>query len=126
MADPLAAERVAVVVLLREEKREEAELLLVQGAPFEPERIGLERHEVFFTDQEAIFVFEATAELDLRKLLADFEAWASAAWHDVVAGPPRTAKPLFVWEAVAESDGLSFASTPGPGDSEGGDVFSPS
>jgi hypothetical protein len=122
----LAADRVAVVVPLRKGKREKAERLLEQGPPFNPERVGLERHEVFLTDNEALFIFYAASGFGLQRLLSDTKVWASAAaWHDVVAGPPRIAKPFFAWAAVADQDDLFFDATPGPGDSDGGDIYSP-
>jgi hypothetical protein len=122
----ISAERVAVVVPLREGKRSEAERLLDKGPPFDPEHAGLERHEVFLGDQEAVFVFDAVSELSLQKLLTDSKVWASAAvWHEVVAGPPRIAKPFYAWVTVSGRDDLSFEPTPGPGDSEGGDIYSP-
>jgi hypothetical protein len=122
----ISSDRVAVVVPLRKGKREKAERLLDQGPPFDPERVGLESHEVFLTDQEAIFVFNAATEFNLQKLLADSRVWASAAaWHDVIAGPPRIAKTFYAWANVAGSGDLFFDATPGPGDSEGGDVYAP-
>jgi hypothetical protein len=122
----IAAEHVAVVVPLRKGKREKAERLLEKGPPFDPEQIGLERHEVFVTDQEAIFVFDATPGFDLQRLLIDTKVWATAAvWADVVAGPPRVAKPYFAWASAESADDLFFGPTPGPGDSDGGDIYSP-
>lgn len=50
---------------------------------------------------------------------------AAAAWSDYVAGPPRVAEADYFWERVEESEGLSFEPTPGPGDSEGGDLYPP-
>jgi hypothetical protein len=122
-----AAERVAVVVPLRKGKSEKARRLLDKGPPFDPERVGLESHQVFVSEQEAIFVFNAGSELSLKKLLADSRVWASAAaWSDVIAGPPRIAKPFYAWATAGSPDDLFFAATPGPGDSEGGDIYSPS
>jgi hypothetical protein len=122
----MSAERIAVIVPVRKGKRDKAECLLDQGPPFDPERMGLESHEVFLTDQEAIFVFNASAGFNLQKLLADSKVWASAAaWHDVIAGAPRIAKPFYAWAEVTSCDDLSFEPTPGPGDSEGGDIYSP-
>jgi len=122
----ISSERVAVVVPLREGKREKAERLLADGPPFDPERVGLERHEVFLTDQEAIFVFTGAAGFSLERLLSDMKVWSSAAaWHDVAAGAPRIATASFTWTTVATSDDLFFAATPGPGDSDGGDIYSP-
>ena len=123
----VSVDRVAVVVPLREEKHREAELLLVEGPPFDPERAGLERHEVFLSDQEAIFVFEAVSEVSLHQLLTDTRVWVGAAgWHDVVAGAPRIAKAYYAWETASPSlDDVFFEATPGPGDSDGGDIYSP-
>jgi len=120
------AERVAVVVPLRKGKRDKAERLLDQGPPFDPAKMGLESHEVFLSDDEAVFVFNAPPGFSIQKLLADSRVWASAAsWHDVIGGTPRIARPFFAWEAVTPRDDLFFEPTPGPGDSEGGDIYSP-
>jgi hypothetical protein len=122
----ISSERVAVVVPLRKGKRAKAERLVDKGPPFDPERVGLESHEVFLGDREAIFIFNAVPGFSLRELLADSKVWASAAaWRDVIAGPPRIAKSVFAWANVAGANGLSFEPTPGPGDSEGGDIYSP-
>jgi hypothetical protein len=125
-AESAIPEHVAVVVRLREGKRDTVERLLHDGPPFDPEEAGLERHEVFVSDEEAIFVFDAVSEGSLQRLLTDPSIWASAAsWHDVVAGPPRIAKTFYAWEEVSEREDLFFAPTPGPGDSDGGDIYSP-
>jgi hypothetical protein len=50
--------RVAVVVPLRGDAYAAARGLLADGPPFDPESLGLERHQVFLTQQEAVFVFE--------------------------------------------------------------------
>jgi hypothetical protein len=126
MGDAVSAERVAVIVPLRRGQRERAEKLLDSGPPFDPTRVGLERHEVFLSDEEAIFVFDAVTGFSLQKLLADAKVWASAAsWHDVIGGPPRIAKPSYAWATAADPDDLFFDATPGPGDSDGGDIYSP-
>ena len=117
----------AVVVPLHQEKRREAERLLVKGPPFDPERAGLERHEVFLSDEEAIFVFEAASAVSLQELLSDARVWIGAAgWHELVAGAPRIAKAFYAWETASPAlDDVFFEATPGPGDSDGGDVYSP-
>jgi hypothetical protein len=135
-------DRVAVIVPIRKGKRDKVERLLDKGPPFEPERVGLGRHQVFLTDQEAVFFFESAVGFSLQRLLSNTNVWTSAAaWHDCVAGPPRIARPFYAWAAPSreddtreddtreddtrEDDNLSFAATPGPGDSEGGDIYSP-
>jgi len=125
-------DRVTVVVPIRKGKRDKVEQLLDKGPPFEPERVGLGRHQVFLTDQEAVFFFESAAGFSLQRLLSNTNVWTSAAaWHDCVAGQPRIARPFYAWAAPSredpprEDDSISFAATPGAGDSEGGDIYSP-
>jgi hypothetical protein len=114
-----------IVVPLKEGSRKEVEGLLAGGPPFDPESIGLERHRVYLTESEAIFSFEAEDEHAFERLLSETGLLASAAaWHDHIAGPPRLARLAVAW-ARPEDDDLSFAATPGPGDSDGGDLYSP-
>ena len=82
---------------------------------------------MFLSDSEAIFVFAAVSEVSLHQLLTDARVWIGAAgWHDVVAGAPRIAKAFYTWEtAPAGLDDVFFDATPGPGDSDGGDIYSP-
>jgi hypothetical protein len=117
--------RLVIVVPLQHSTRESARVLLRSGPPFDPALAGLERHHVFLTDHEAVFVFEAD-ELDAVERLADPTLWnAIADWNDLVAGPPRLAEDVYSWIRAHPSEEISFAATPGPGDSEGGDVFAP-
>jgi hypothetical protein len=55
---------------------------------------------------------------------ADFWRGASS-WRGHLAGPPRPAEELHSSEKSKPSEGLSFLPTPGPGDSDGGDIFAP-
>jgi hypothetical protein len=126
MRNAISSQRLAVIVPVRKGKRDKAERLLAKGPPFDAEHVGLERHEVFLGERDAIFVFDATSDVSLEKLLADAKLWTrAAAWHDVVAGPPRLVRASYAWEAIRERDDLFFAPTPGPGDSEGGNIYSP-
>jgi hypothetical protein len=43
----------------------------------------------------------------------------------LIAARPRTAEIIFPWARLGIFEDLSFEPTPGPGYSEGGDVFSP-
>ena len=45
------------------------------------------------------------------------------AWKDLVAGPPRLADDVYSWLRPHVPDDVSFAPTPGQGDSDGGDLF---
>jgi hypothetical protein len=99
--------------------------LLAAGPPFDPRDIpGLERHEVFLTADEVVFTFDAQLGDRLDTLVADWHLWSAAvAWGEHVAGVPRVAESAYSWLRVEESDELSSLPTPGPGDSDGGDVY---
>jgi hypothetical protein len=100
--------------------------LLAKGPPFDVGRIPeLDRHEVFLTPEEVIFVFESEGRSDsIAALLSKPEAWqAAGSWTEHVAGPPRLAESLYSWGRPDGEEALSFLPTPGPGDSDGGDIF---
>jgi hypothetical protein len=98
--------------------------LLRKGPPFDPAEVGLGRHQVFLTENEAVFLFEAISADAAERLLSSSGVWtAAAAWKDFVAGPPRLADDSYSWVRARTDDHLSFEATPGPGDSDGGDVF---
>lgn len=91
--------RLAVVIPLHEGSRQAVRSLLAAGPPFDPETSGLDRHEVYLTVSEAIFVFESRlGEKTLEPLLEQPELWQSAAaWHEHVSGPPRIAEDVYSW-----------------------------
>lgn len=94
-----AGRRTAIVVPLKEGAHEAARSLLEAGPPFDPERSGLDRHEVFLTPQEVVFVFESRLGAEaLEPLLGEPELWQRAAgWREYVAGPPRIAEDVYFW-----------------------------
>jgi hypothetical protein len=118
--------RLVILVPLQPGARDGARALLVNGPPFDPDTAGLERHHVVLTDHEVVFVFEADEPDAVERLASDPTLWdAMAGWSDLVAGPPRIAEDVYSWIRPHPSEEVSFAATPGPGDSEGGDVFPP-
>ena len=122
-------DRVLVIVPLQPGSAERAAEILTHGPPFDPETLGLDRHEVYLTDEEAVFVFETVSQATFDRLVSDASLWAAAAaWNDLVAAPPRLAVDAYSWRRSrddAAPDLVSFAATPGPGDSEGGDLYAP-
>jgi hypothetical protein len=50
--------RLVVIAPLRENARERAVQLLSEGPPFQLEETAFDRHQVYLTDREAVFVFE--------------------------------------------------------------------
>lgn len=116
----------AVVVPLKAGARARVQELLAPGPPFDPGAAGLESHHVLVTDDEAIFVFEAAEPNAFDRLATDATVWPdAAAWQELAAGPPRVAQAAYAWHPAEAEGNVSFAPTPGPGDSEGGDVFAP-
>lgn len=117
--------RLAVIVPLKPDAFDAVRDLLGEGPPFNPEEIpGLERHEVFLSRDEAVFVFDAGVETDTLALLEQPEFLRSAiGWREHIAGTPRVAEDVYSWKRVEELEELSYLPTPGPGDSDGGDIF---
>ena len=92
-----------VVAPLRPAAREAARQLLAEGPPFDPHAAGLERHDVFVTDREVVFVFEGPdAKKKVEKIAGDPGVWRAAArWGEVLAGRPRIAESAYVWTRPA-------------------------
>jgi hypothetical protein len=91
--------RIAIVLPLKEEAHDAVRALLAAGPPFDPEALGLDRHQVFLTASEAVFIFESDlGAAALEPLLQEPELWQSAAaWHEYLAGPPQIAEDVFSW-----------------------------
>jgi hypothetical protein len=119
--------QLVVVVPLKPGTAERARQLLAGGPPFELEETHFRAHAVHVTDREVIFVFDsagASATITLRA--EDAALWAAAAaWRQVMDGKPRAARLAFSWERPDAGNEVSYEPTPGPGDSDGGDVFKP-
>jgi hypothetical protein len=116
--------RIAVVFPLTPGAAAEARALLAHGPPWDPEGTGLERCHVFVAGEEAIFVFEAEQDA-ADSLVADLSRKVVAEWSDLLAGPPRLAKDAFSWVRPSTPENVAYEPTPGPGDSDGGDVYEP-
>ena len=80
---------------------------------------------MFLTEREAVFVFEADSPDAADELIGERGASGRppSAWKDLVAGPPRLAEDAYSWVRPHVPEDVSFEPTPGPGDSDGGDVF---
>jgi hypothetical protein len=90
---------VAVVLPIKPGTRDRATSLVADGPPFDPAAAGLDRHYVFVTDHEAVFVFDgADARRAVERLIRDPGVWkAAVAWRECLAGRPRLATEEFVW-----------------------------
>jgi hypothetical protein len=97
--------RVVIVVPLKPGARDSVRMLLEEGPPFDPENVGLQRHEVFLTDHEAVFIFEAPDKSVLDRLARSPKLrWAAAAWRDFLAGPMRLAEVAYSWNRTTGSN----------------------
>jgi len=123
--DAAPPRRLALVVPLKADAFDAVRDLLAEGPPFDPEQVpGLDRHEVFLSHDEAVFVFDSGASADALALLAEPDFLRTAiTWREHIAGPPRVAEDVYSWTRIEESPELSYLPTPGPGDSDGGDIF---
>jgi hypothetical protein len=118
--------RLVVVVPLKPGAQPAVSALLEKGPPFDPVSVAaLDRHEVFLTSDEAVFVFESREGIDaLAPQLMDSKIWAAAdEWRELVAGAPRIAEDTYSWARTEPPEDASFLPTPGPGYSEGGEIY---
>ena len=96
-------QQLAIVVSLKPGSEQRVAELTAAGPPFDPREAGIDRHTVFTTGREAVFVFEG-AELEWRldDLVNDFFhpllQDALESWRDVVEGEPRHAGPAYAWQ----------------------------
>jgi hypothetical protein len=119
--------QLVLVVPLKPGTVERARELLAEGPPFDLAETEFRRHTVHTTDREVIFVFDANGEVATLRFPGDDPAlWqAAAAWREVMDGKPRVARLAFSWERPEPSGDVFYGPTPGPGDSEGGEVYPP-
>ena len=102
--------RMMIVARLRDDAHDEAETLLRQGPPFEPEEIGLEGHSAWLTAGEVVFVFEGHEVEWVVNDLIDNPAVAVffAPWEKLVEGTPRLAHEHYHWSRGAEKLGVGL------------------
>lgn len=119
--------RLVVIAPLKKGALARARELLEEGPPFELELTRFDAHEVFVTEQEVVFLFEGPASSVTLEVPGQNPAlWkAAAAWAECLAGRPRIARRSFAWRRIETPEGVTFAATPGPGDSDGGELYSP-
>jgi hypothetical protein len=95
-------EQLAIVARLKPGMEEEARKLIAGGPPFDIAETGLERHAVYLSAGEVVFVFEgsevewivdAMIENPFRPRLSE----AFASWRELVEDQPRIARAAFSW-----------------------------
>src|SRR5687767_2551732 len=95
--------RLVIVARVREDAHAEAQDLVRKGPPFDPAQRGCERHAVYLSAGEVVFVFEAAAEVEWRvdDLVSAFAPHALheafEEWRPLLEGEPRIAREEFAW-----------------------------
>jgi hypothetical protein len=105
-------ERVAIVAGLKPGASEQARRLVASGPPFDLKANGVERHSVFVSAAEVIFLFEGhEIEWAVDSLVDDPFQYdlqqAFDAWRAIVDGTPRVAQEQFEWHG--DGDDAAFA-----------------
>ena len=93
-------ERVAVVAKLKPGTGERARELIAKRPPFDPEKVNLERHTVYLSDDHAVFVFEGGRVNALVRMVSEAgtAAAAFAEWERILDGMPRLTREAYSWE----------------------------
>ena len=95
-------QQLAVVARLKSGAEPRAAELIAKGPPFDPMKLGLERHAVYLSAGEVVFVFEGQGvewvvddlvDDPFRTVVAD----ALDAWRPLIEGEPLIARPAYVW-----------------------------
>jgi hypothetical protein len=98
---PEKANRVVVVARLQPGAQDQAAQLIATGPPFEPGALGFERHAVYLSTEEVVFLFEGpSAARRLADMIDDMVTSASfSAWARLLKGTPRIAHEHYFWKA---------------------------
>jgi hypothetical protein len=102
--------RLAIVARLKEGAHDRAEALLSGGPPFDPQATGIDRHTVYLTSTEVVFVFEGRdVEWEVDDLLSAYTGMGMAieAWRPLLDGEPKLGREAYSWERPS-------AAEPGP------------
>lgn len=93
-------QRLMIVARLRPDASEKAETLIAHGPPFDPKNLGFDRHSVFLTATEVVFLFEgANADRLVNAIVNDPAlSTALAPWAELIDWPPRIAHERFAWQ----------------------------
>jgi hypothetical protein len=99
----VAVERIAIVATLKADGYERAQELVKEGPPFDLGSAIFERHAVYLSPHEIVFVFEGPeVEWKLDDLMSDFRqpklSETFDEWRDLIDGDPRMAGEAFYWE----------------------------
>lgn len=118
---PADGDMLVVVVPLKPGCVGRARELLAKGPPLDPASLGLRSHEVYLSEDEAVFVFSGSnVQAQVNKAIRQPAVWrAGLAWQRCFAAAPRIfaavappsfdAEPVYRWSAPAQVAGSSPA-----------------
>jgi hypothetical protein len=95
-------QQLAIIVPLKEGAGERAAGLIADGPPFDLEEAGFDRHAVYLTDREVVFVFEGReVEWNLDDLVDDplhpLLQESLERWSALAESRPRVARTAYTW-----------------------------
>lgn len=93
-------ERLAVIAKLKEGAAEQAATLVRRGPPFDPGESGFDRHAVYLSGDQVIFLFEGdAAERSVQEILANgTRSAALGAWGPLLDQVPQLAVEGYYWK----------------------------
>ena len=97
-------QRIAVIARLKEGAADGARELLQAGPPFDPDALGFDRHVVYVSEDEVVFIFEGARVGALVRTLAGAGTEARrafSAWEPLIEGLPRLAQEAYFWQRPA-------------------------
>ena len=102
--------RLMIVARLRAGAHDQAEALLANGPPFDPEELGIHSHAAYLTAGEIVFLFEAPeVEWIVSDIIDDPRISAAfGPWHDLIEATPRLAHERFYWSRDAGKLGVGL------------------
>jgi hypothetical protein len=80
----------------------EAAELIAAGPPFDPDEAGFDRHTVYLSERDVVFVFEGPgAEYGVQDLLDDpVRSAALSFWAPLLEGTPKLGHEVYHWRCV--------------------------
>jgi len=114
--------RFAMIVPLKRGSGDEVRRILADSASDALGDTSLERHFVFQSSDELVFLFEGAHADRIAKALIEKSALLGqeSRLRQHLDGSPRVLEEVFSWERPEALEGVSFTPEPGPGDSDGG------
>jgi hypothetical protein len=100
-------QRIAVIAKLKPNAEQRATELIETGPPFDPDQLGFERHSVYLSGNQVVFVFEG-GRLDhlLHGIVRDPDnVRAFGAWEPIIDGFPSVAREAYTWQRGSNGGG---------------------